>query len=952
MSSPIEILIVEDSPTQAEQLRHYITAWGYKATVARNGKQALGEALKRKPDLVISDVVMPEMDGYTLCRKIKAHSSLRDVAVILLTSLSAPQDVIKGLECGADNFIRKPYDEKYLHSRVDYILTNRELRKTERMQVGVQLYFGGRNYFITAEKQQILDLLISTYESAVQINDELETKQRELARERDLLHTLMDNVPDFIYFKDTASRFTTINPAQARALGVVHAEEALGKTDFDYFTEEYAREAFADEQQILRTGKPLIGKLEEARRRDGLSLWISTTRMLIRDVKGSVIGTFGVSRDITQSKLAEEERNRFFTLSLDLLCVAGFDGYLKQVSPAFERVLGFTSAELMAEPIWNLIHADDHEACKAEFRRLITGRESTAFEIRMRCKDGSYRWILWNAIPLVDRRVVYATGRDITERRQAEAATRLLAEVMPAVSSAEHIDKAMSSGLEKICKFNDWQVGQAWVVDEERQLLCCVAGSFYTEVDVGQFREDSLKTSLRKGAGLPGRVWERGTPAWIHDLTKDCNFIRTRSAEQAGLKAAFAFPISSGEKLVTVFEFFSAEIRDPNRHFLKALQRIGPDLGSVFERKRADEALRASEQRFRAVAETATDAIVSADRHGHIVYWNGAAERIFGYSPDEVLGKPLTVIMPERLHPAHHQALQTYLSTGAARVIGKTVELVGRRKDASEFPLDLSLASWRTGEGIFFTGIMHDTTVRKRAEEELRAANKELEAFSYSVSHDLRAPLRHINGFAKILEEEYAGKLDDGGRQYLRMVSDGAQKMGALVDDLLGLARVGRQELSRTPADLGKLVEEVICDLKAECADRNIRWRIRPLPVVECDAGLMKQVFVNLLSNAVKYTRPREQAVIEVGESSQNNERIIFVRDNGVGFDMKYAAKLFEVFQRLHRTEDFEGTGVGLATVQRIIKKHGGRVWAQAQPGKGTTFFFTLEGLELASAPV
>src|SRR6266852_3642822 len=175
-----EILIAEDSPTQAEQLTHYLSARGYTVTVARDGKQALAAALKSKPAMVITDVVMPEMDGYTLCKQIKSSPSLRGVPVVLVTSLSRPQDIVKGLECGADSFIRKPYDEKYLLSRVDYILTNRELRRTERLHVGVQLQFGGQSYFITAEKQQILDLLISTYESAVQINDELELKQQEL----------------------------------------------------------------------------------------------------------------------------------------------------------------------------------------------------------------------------------------------------------------------------------------------------------------------------------------------------------------------------------------------------------------------------------------------------------------------------------------------------------------------------------------------------------------------------------------------------------------------------------------------------------------------------------------------------------------------------------------------------------------------------------------------------
>jgi two-component system, cell cycle sensor histidine kinase and response regulator CckA len=303
----VNILMVEDSPTQAVQLKHHLEEHGYDVTVARNGREALVRASERIPAMVITDVVMPEMDGYALCKSIKSLPHLRDVPVILLTSLSGPQDVLQGLECGADNFIRKPYEPKYLLSRIEYILANLELRKTERMQVGVQLLFGGRKYFITAEKQQILDLLISTYEGAIQINAELAAKQQELTRERDLLHILMDNVPDWIYFKDTKSRFTAINRSKLLALGLSNEQQALGKTDFDFFAEAYARAAFDAEQEILRTGQPRVARVEHVQWANGASAWLSSTKMLIRDVTGKAIGTFGVSRDITQARLAEEQ---------------------------------------------------------------------------------------------------------------------------------------------------------------------------------------------------------------------------------------------------------------------------------------------------------------------------------------------------------------------------------------------------------------------------------------------------------------------------------------------------------------------------------------------------------------------------------------------------------------------------------------------------------------------
>jgi two-component system, sensor histidine kinase and response regulator len=465
-----EILIAEDSRTQAEQLSHYLGARGFCVTVAKDGRQALASALQRKPAMVITDVVMPEMDGYTLCKEVKSLPELKDVPVVLLTSLSRPQDIVKGLECSADSFIRKPYDDKYLVSRVEYILTNMELRKTERLQVGVQLHFGGQSHFITAEKQQILDLLISTYEGAVQLNEELEIKQRELQQ----------------------------------------AKETL---------EERVAERTAE---LAQTNKKL------------------------------------------QIELAERKR------------------------------------------------------AEAEINKL----------------------------------------NESLERRVAE----------------------------------------------------------------------------------------------------------------------------------------------------------------------------------------------------------------------------------------------------------------------------------RT--------------------EQLAAANNELEAFSYSVSHDLRAPLRHINGFAGTLIEEHSAQLNSDAQLLLKRIEEATQKMTRMINDLLNLARLDRQNMVQKMTSLNSLVENVRRELESDTAGRNIDWRVGSLNAVNCDPGLIQQVFTNLLSNAVKYTRRQEKTIIEIDQSTVEGQLVFFVRDNGAGFNSKYSNKLFGAFQRLHNDQEFEGTGVGLATVQRIIRKHGGRIWAEAAVNKGATFYFTLGEAAVASGAI
>jgi signal transduction histidine kinase len=230
----------------------------------------------------------------------------------------------------------------------------------------------------------------------------------------------------------------------------------------------------------------------------------------------------------------------------------------------------------------------------------------------------------------------------------------------------------------------------------------------------------------------------------------------------------------------------------------------------------------------------------------------------------------------------------------------------------------------------------------ERRTSELSETNIELESFAYSVAHDLRAPLRHITGYSGVLSQDYGPRLDAEGLACLGKIVASAQKMGDLVDDLLRLSQIGRQELSFQDTSLDSLVKQAVEDIAPECAGREVEWKIGDLFHANCDPGLTMQVFANLLSNAVKYTRRREHAVIQVGQTRQNGERIVFIRDNGVGFEMQYVGKLFGVFQRLHKARDFEGTGVGLAIVQRIIRKHGGRIWAEAELDRGATFFFTL----------
>lgn len=431
-------------------------------------------------------------------------------------------------------------------------------------------------------------------------------------------------------------------------------------------------------------------------------------------------------------------------------------------------------------------------------------------------------------------------------------------------------------------------------------------------------------------------------------------------AHQTGTGSFVAIPLTVGNEwmglifaLAKPTGFFDEE----KQHLYQTLAEQGT---VALHAARLREMIRASQQRLSLLVQQSPLAVIEWDLDFRVASWNPAAEQIFGYTIAEALGRPATdLIIPQTVRQTINQVWQALLiQKGGSYSSNDNSTKDGRIITCEWFNAPLVGAD---GQVIGVASLVQDISERKRAEKEihrlneeleqrviertaqLEAANRELEAFAYSVSHDLRAPLRHIDGFLELLQQRTSTTLDERSQHYMALISTSAKRMGQLIDDLLSFSRMARSEISKRSVDLADLAREIIRELEPEMEDRTVRWHIAELPTVTGDRAMLRIVLVNLLSNALKFTRSRPQAEIEIGyQLTQGADLIFFVRDNGVGFDMEYANRLFGVFQRLHSVEDFDGTGIGLANVRRIIHRHGGRTWAEGIVNQGAIFFFSL----------
>ncbi|MEW6613490.1 MAG: PAS domain S-box protein [Pseudomonadota bacterium] len=750
----------------------------------------------------------------------------------------------------------------------------------------------------------------------------------ELKRAEDLssrLGRILDDSVNEIYVFDAASlRFIQVNRGALRNLGYSAAEMAR-KTVLDLKPMTLAEfEALAEPLHSGRQNQVLFES--EHRRKDGSRYPVEVRLHLSTAEKPPVF--VAIVQDISERRQAEDALRQAMLIIENSPAVIfqwkaepgwPVEYVSSNVARFGYRAEGFLSGGLGYAAI---IHPDDLARIQAEVAEKTQASSPTFSQVYRICTGtGGVRWVEdYTTIEQdADGQVTHYQGviLDITERKQAENALREREEQFRAT-----FDQA-AVGIAHVAPSGQWLL----VNDRFCEILGYERGELlqrsWMDVTYPEDVEDDLEhlgrilgNQVQHYTKRKRYIQKNGTPIWVN-LT--LSLVRT--------------PAGEPKYFITVIE-------------------------DITQTKQAEEELKKANEFREKVLESATNAIFALDLGGYFTLLNRRASEISGYAADELIGQPFAKLFsPETLGAVQEQINRT---TGRGEEI-RNYEVELTRKDGSKRMISFSVVPLaEDGRVIGSVGTAEDITERKQAEEEVRrlnaeleqrveertaeltAVNRELEAFSYSVSHDLRAPLRAIDGFSQALLEDYADRLDGEGIRHLERVRAATQRMGQLIDDLLNLSRVTRSEMHRERVNLSAIAQRFAEELHASQPQRQVEFVIAPNVTARGDARLLQVVLENLLRNAWKFTSKHERARIEFGVTQRDGKRTYFVRDDGAGFDMSYAHKLFGAFQRLHGATEFEGTGIGLATVQRIIHRHGGRIWAEGAIEQGATFYFTL----------
>jgi len=771
--------------------------------------------------------------------------------------------------------------------------------------------------------QKVLDRTAELFESRNQLQQTLERVS--------FLASIADNIQDPVIATDKDIFITRWNKG-AEQLLEWKSEEVIGENSTIILKGIYPN---IDRTQILELLKEKHFWQGEViyHTKAGRPVNVLVTVSDLKDAKDCMVGYLVLMRDITDRIKAEEkikEFEHFFNNSNDLSCIANTEGYFEIVNPSFKKLMGYFQNELSTQPFLDFVHPDDIAATLHEYGKLKAGAQVIEFFNRYRKNDGIYLWLEWNASPNPVTGKLYCIARDITDRKKAEDALSKLNEEL------EQRVKERTAEIEK----------------NEKRFRALIENNN----DIISLMDEKFRVFYRSPSATRITGWTNDDILHIEG-TKNIH----PDDREAAVLLIKELMINPGKAINTLFRN-----QHKDGHYLwvegtvinllqdQDVKAILFNFRDVTARIETAERIIKSEKIYKTIASSIPGSVIcllSTDFR-YLLIEGDMLEKL-GYSKDKLLGNMAADVLP----PENFAIVQKELKRALE---GETVAMETTRLGFDTIARFIPLKDENNVVYAIMT-VTIDITELKNAQrsitelnkdlekkishrtEQLKKSNEELEAFSYSVSHDLRAPLRGVLGFASILEDDYGSKLDDEARRLIGIIKYNSTKMAQLIDDLLVFSRTEKQELIKAKIDTGAMVTELVNELTTQNKeDQNIKWEIHPLPSMNADKNTIRQVWINLLSNAVKYSRLREQRVIEIGCDKEKKQTVFYVKDNGAGFDAAYAHKLFKVFQRLHDSKNFEGTGIGLAIVEKIVSRHGGKVWAENNLKEGACFYFSL----------
>lgn len=871
MKQNFKILIVEDSKTQAEELKYILESNYFKVECGNNAEEALALLKHYVPDIIISDILMPGMDGFELCSLIKSDDNLKNIPVILLTFLSDPADIIKGLECGADGFITKPYSEDFLLSKIEYLLMNFKLRKGQRSEMGLEVYFLGKKHLISSSRLQIVDLLFSTYESAVLKNEELKIANNELKIAQSMLNKLNKNLEKKVI--ERTKRIEEINTV-LRVISEIN-QLIIKEKDRNNFIKEAC--------SIIKKS----GVFQNA--------WIALT-----DKNGNVT-------DFTEEGIIDNYQKSYKEMFQDSTpyCIT------ETLETDDILIIDETTRECSGCPRQGL---KDSMNGVEMFKRLKSGTKTYGvFMVKMPkhfVVDDEQRFLfkeIAEDIAFALYNIDLEEQRKLAEERHRQLLENLHAAVV--VHDAKTNIKYSNSKASELLDLTTEQLFGKTAMDPNWYF-------FREDTSVMPYEEYPVNVVLSTQKPLINYVVGLNRP-----VKKDKIWVLVN-----------AYPVYKDDKIDHVVVTF-IEITD--RIELEK-QLLIKDI----------------------VFESGISANSIADNNGIITHVNEAFLKLWDYETREAaIGKSVD---------------EFYVNQKDANIVLR--ELTTKGKWMGEFKAKTrkgkqfiskgfaSVILDKSGVQIGYQSANIDVTkeikARKKLEKtlkDLRQSNADLEQFAYVASHDLQEPLRNVKNFTELFARKYVGKIDEKADTYIDYITGGAERMQTLIFDLLSYSRITTRGGEFEETNLNEIVDDVLENLQLLIKENNAKIIVKDLPVIKVDGAQMAQLFQNLIGNAIKFKNNRTPE-IEINAKKKNDEWIIFVKDNGIGIDMKYANKIFEVFQRLHTRDEYSGTGIGLAICKRIIERHNGKIWIESEIGNlsalsagqaggqagGTTFYFTI----------